>query len=437
MPSIPTITDVHAREILDSRGNPTVYAEVTLSDGTIGGAAVPSGASTGVREALEMRDGDADRYKGKGVLKAVANANGAVRDTVMGFQIADQPGVDNAMRDADGTDNKEQYGANAILGVSMAALRASAISARMPLYQRIAELSGTNDAVELPTPMFNLLNGGAHAVGSTDFQEFMVMPAGFDSFTEALRAAVEIYHTLRARLEKDNYQTAVGDEGGFAPAGFDTRMALQHLVDAIEAAGYRAGIDVFLALDPAASEFGPEPEEGAPYRYNLKREGRILSTAGMVDEYEQLVDDFPIASIEDGLSEGDWDGWVQLHARLGDRVQLVGDDLLVTQRRYVEQGIEMNAANAVLVKLNQVGTVTETLETIATARDAGWGIVVSHRSGETEDTTIADLVVGTRSGQLKSGAPARSDRVAKYNRLLAIADELGGSAEYAGRRSFR
>jgi len=319
----------------------------------------------------------------------------------------------------------------------MAALRASAISARMPLYQRIAELSGTNDAVELPTPMFNLLNGGAHAVGSTDFQEFMVMPAGFDSFTEALRAAVEIYHTLRARLEKDNYQTAVGDEGGFAPAGFDTRMALQHLVDAIEAAGYRAGIDVFLALDPAASEFGPEPKKGAPYRYNLKREGRILSTAGMVDEYEQLVNNFPIASIEDGLSEGDWDGWVQLHARLGDRVQLVGDDLLVTQRRYVEQGIEMNAANAVLVKLNQVGTVTETLETIATAREAGWGIVVSHRSGETEDTTIADLVVGTRSGQLKSGAPARSDRVAKYNRLLAIADELGDSAEYAGRRSFR
>lgn len=432
-----TITDVHAREILDSRGNPTVYAEVILSSGTVGGAAVPSGASTGVREALELRDGDPDRYMKKGVLKAVANANGPLRDAVLGRPIADQPGIDQAMLDVDGTTNKEKYGANALLGVSLAAIAASAKSANMPLYRRIAELSGTDAATELPTPMFNLLNGGAHATGSTDFQEFMVMPAGFDSYPEALRAAVEIYHTLRIRLESEDYQTAVGDEGGFAPAGFDTRQALTYLVDAIEGAGYRAGIDVFLALDPASSEFGPEPEDGAPYQYNLEREGRILSTAEMVDEYESLVNAFPIASIEDGLSEGDWDGWVQLHARLGDRVQLVGDDLLVTQKRYVERAIQTHAANAVLVKVNQVGTVTETLETIATARDAGWGIVVSHRSGETEDTTISDLVVGTRAGQLKAGAPARSDRVAKYNRLLAIADELGNSAEYAGRRSFR
>ena len=431
------ITDVRAREILDSRGNPTVYAEVRLSDGTVGGAAVPSGASTGVREALEMRDGDPGRYMGKGVLTAVSNANGPLRDAVIGRDVSDQTGIDRALRDADGTDNKEQYGANAILGVSMAALAASARSADVPLYRRVAELADVASPVELPTPMFNLLNGGVHAIGSTDFQEFMVLPAGFDSYPEALRAAAEIYQTLKSRLAADKVQTTVGDEGGFAPAGFDTRMALQHLVDAIEGAGYRPGVDVFLALDPASSEFGPEPAEGSPYRYELKREGRTLSTTEMVDEYERLVNGYPIISIEDGLAEGDWEGWVQLNARIGDRVQLVGDDLLVTQRRYVEQGIEMKAANAVLVKLNQVGTVTETLETISTARAAGWGIVVSHRSGETEDTTIADLAVGTRAGQLKAGAPARSDRVAKYNRLLAIADDLGPSAEYAGKRSFR
>ena len=431
------ITDVRAREILDSRGNPTVYAEVRLSDGTVGGAAVPSGASTGVREALEMRDGDPGRYMGKGVLTAVSNANGPLRDAVIGRDVSDQTGIDRALRDADGTDNKEQYGANAILGVSMAALAASARSADVPLYRRVAELADVASPVELPTPMFNLLNGGVHAIGSTDFQEFMVLPAGFDSYPEALRAAAEIYQTLKSRLAADGIQTAVGDEGGFAPAGFDTRMALQHLVDAIEGAGYRPGGDVFLALDPASSEFGPEPAEGSPYRYELKREGRTLTTTEMVDEYERLVNGYPIISIEDGLAEGDWEGWVQLNTRLGDRVQLVGDDLLVTQRRYVEQGIEMKAANAVLVKLNQVGTVTETLETISTARAAGWGIVVSHRSGETEDTTIADLAVGARAGQLKAGAPARSDRVAKYNRLLAIADDLGSSAEYAGKRWFR
>ncbi|MBT4072106.1 MAG: phosphopyruvate hydratase [Chloroflexi bacterium] len=432
-----TITDVHAREILDSRGNPTVYVDVRLSDGTVAGAMVPSGASTGQKEALELRDGDPDRYMKKGVLKAVANANGPLKDAVIGRPIADQQGIDRAMLDADGTDNKSTYGANALLGVSLAAIAASAKSANVPLYRRIAELSGTEDATELPTPMFNLLNGGAHATGSTDFQEFMVMPAGFDSYPEALRAAVEIYHTLRIRLEKEDYQTAVGDEGGFAPAGFDTRQALTYLVEAIEGAGYRAGIDVFLALDPASSEFGPKPETGKPYRYNLKREGRVLSTDEMVDEYESLVNAFPIASIEDGLAEDDWAGWIELNARIGDRIQLVGDDLLVTQQRYVDQAIQSHAANAVLVKVNQVGTVTETLQTIATARAAGWGIVISHRSGETEDTTIADLVVGTRAGQLKAGAPARSDRVAKYNRLLAIADELGGVAEYAGRRSFR
>ncbi|MCH7907890.1 MAG: phosphopyruvate hydratase [Chloroflexi bacterium] len=431
------ITDVRAREILDSRGNPTVYAEVRLSDGTVGGAAVPSGASTGVREALELRDADPGRYKGKGVLTAVGNANGPLRDAVIGLDVSDQAGIDRALCEADGTDDKGQYGANAILGISMAALATSARSANVPLYRRIAELAGVASPVELPTPMFNLLNGGAHAIGSTDFQEFMVMPAGIGSYPEALRAAAEIYHTLKARLEKEGYQTTVGDEGGFAPSGFDTRMALDHLVDAIKGAGYRPGEEVFLAMDPASSEFGPKPADGEPYRYDLKREGRVLSTSEMIDEYEGLVKTYPIASIEDGLAEEDWDGWVELNSRLGDRVQLVGDDLLVTQQRYVEQGIEMKAANAVLVKLNQVGTVTETLETISTARDAGWGIVVSHRSGETEDTTIADLVVGTGAGQLKAGAPARSDRVAKYNRLLAIADELGSSASYAGKRWFR
>ncbi|MDA1256797.1 MAG: phosphopyruvate hydratase [Chloroflexi bacterium] len=431
------ITDVRAREILDSRGNPTVYAEVRTSDGAVGGAAVPSGASTGEREALELRDGDRGRFGGKGVLTAVKNANGPLRDAVMGRDISDQAGIDRVMLDVDGTVNKEKYGANAILGVSMAALSASARSANVPLYRRVAELSGVADPVELPTPMFNVLNGGAHASGSTDFQEFMVLPAGFDNYPEALRAAVEIYQTLKSRLESEGFQTAVGDEGGFAPAGFDTRSALDHLVDAISAAGYKPGADVFLTLDPASSEFGPKPAEGSPYRYDLKREGRVLSTTEMIDEYEALVDGYPIVSIEDGLAEGDWDGWVELNARLGSRVQLVGDDLLVTQRRYLEQGIEMKAANAILVKLNQVGTVTETLETISTARAAGWGIVVSHRSGETEDTTIADLAVGAGAGQLKAGAPARSDRVAKYNRLLAIADELGSSARYAGKRSFR
>ncbi len=430
------IRDVRAREILDSRGNPTVYAEVLLEDGTTGGAGVPSGASTGTREAVELRDGDPARFMGRGVLQAVANANGPLRDLALGRSAEDQAGLDRAMTEADGTENKSRYGANAILAVSMAAARAAAASRGVPLYRWLGELAGAPRPVELPVPMFNILNGGAHAEGSTDFQEFMVMPLGVGSIADAVRAGAEVYHSLRAVLHDEGLPTAVGDEGGFAPPGLSTRAALDYLVQAIEDAGYRPGADVSLALDTAASEFATRDETGAT-AYELKREGRTLSSQELVQEYRGLLDDYPIVSIEDGLSEDDWDGWRTMTDSLGSRVQIVGDDLLVTQRRYLEEGIKTGAANAILIKLNQVGTVTETLETIATARAAGWRTVVSHRSGETEDTTIADLAVGVGSGQIKTGAPARSDRVAKYNRLLAIAAELGDAAEYAGAGALR
>ena len=424
------IETVLASEILDSRGNPTLHATVVLDDGAKGMASVPSGASTGSREAVELRDGDAQRYGGKGVLNAVANVRGELADAVTGLDADDQLAVDRAMLDADGTHNKARLGANALLAVSLAVLRASASGRQVELHQRIRELSGIEGPAELPVPMFNVLNGGAHASGSTDFQEFMVVPAGFESFSEALRAGSEIYRALKTTLDEDGLPTNVGDEGGFAPPGLTNRMALEYISRAIESAGHAPGGDVFIALDPAASEFY-EPSSG---RYDLKRQGRKLTTAEMIEEYATLSREFPIYSIEDGLAEDDWDGWTALTAELGNDVQLVGDDLLVTQPEFLERAIEQKAANAILIKPNQVGTVSETLETISIAQKSGFNTVISHRSGETEDTTIADLAVGTNAGQIKAGAPARGERVAKYNRLLHIESEQEGRSAFAGRR---
>ena len=425
-----TIKSVHATEILDSRGNPTVHATVMLEDGARGTAAVPSGASTGSREAVELRDGDPQRYGGKGVLNAVANVQGELADAIRGLDADDQSAVDQAMLDADGTPNKARLGANALLAVSLAVLRASAVSGDTEVHQRIRELSGAEDPPELPVPMFNVLNGGAHASGSTDFQEFMIVPVGFEKFAVALRAGSEIYRHLKETLEEDGLPTNVGDEGGFAPPGLTNRMALTYIVRAIESAGYVPGENVFIALDPAASEF----YESDTSIYDLKREGRRLKHEEMIEEYSKLAQEFPIYSIEDGLAEDDWQGWTALTAELGNRVQLVGDDLLVTQPEYLRRAIEEKAANAILVKLNQVGTVTETLETISIAQMSGLGTVISHRSGETEDTTIADLAVGTNAGQIKAGAPARGERTAKYNRLLYIESDLGDRSTFAGNR---
>ena len=424
------IEAVLASEILDSRGNPTLHAAVVLEGGAKGQASVPSGASTGTREAVELRDGDARRYGGKGVLNAVANVRGELAHAVRGLDADHQSAVDRAMLDADGTPNKARLGANALLAVSLAVLRASAAGMQIEVHERIRELSGVEGPAELPVPMFNVLNGGAHASGSTDFQEFMVVPVGFESFSEALRAGSEIYRSLKSTLEKDGMPTNVGDEGGFAPPGLTNRMALEYITRAIESAGYAPGSDVFIALDPAASEFY-EPDTGL---YDLKRQRSRLTTAEMINEYATLSREFPIYSIEDGLAEDDWPGWTALTARLGNDVQLVGDDLLVTQPEYLERSIEQKAANAILIKPNQVGTVSETLETISIAQKSGFNTVISHRSGETEDTTIADLAVGTNAGQIKAGAPARGERVAKYNRLLHIESELGGRALFAGRR---
>ena len=424
------IETVLASEILDSRGNPTLHATVVLEDGAKGMASVPSGASTGSREAVELRDGDARRYGGKGVLKAVANVRGELADAVRGLDADDQLAVDRAMLDTDGTHNKARLGANALLAVSLAVLRASAACRNVEVHRRIRELSGVEGPAELPVPMFNVLNGGAHASGSTDFQEFMVVPVGFESFSDALRAGSEIYRALKTTLDEDGLPTNVGDEGGFAPPGLTNRMALQYISRAIESAGYAPGKDVFIALDPAASEF----YESATRLYRLEREGRELTTAEMIEEYAILSRDFPIYSIEDGLAEDDWHGWTSLTAELGNDVQLVGDDLLVTQPEFLERAIEQMAANAILIKPNQVGTVSETLETISMAQKSGFNTVISHRSGETEDTTIADLAVGSNAGQIKAGAPARGERVAKYNRLLHIESEQGGRAVFAGRR---
>ena len=422
------ITSVTGHEILDSRGNPTVGATVVLDDGTTASSAVPSGASTGSREAVELRDGDPRRFGGKGVLKAVGHVNGELARAVVGREAVTQRDIDHAMIDLDGTPNKSRLGANAVLAVSLAVLRAAAISEGKELFQHIADLAGNDSPVELPVPMFNVLNGGAHATGSTDFQEFMLVPAGIGSFSEAVRCGAEMYQWLNKKLHDDGHATTVGDEGGFAPQGLKTRGALEYATAAIEGAGYRPGEDVFIALDPASSEFYADGV------YNLSGEGRKLSSEEMVEEYDVLSRDFPIYSIEDGLAEDDWAGWESLTEKLGDRVQLVGDDLYVTQTRYVQQGIDREAGNAVLVKLNQVGTVSETLDTVRLAQDAGFGVVISHRSGETEDTTIADLAVGTGAGQIKTGAPARSERIAKYNRLLRIEELLGNRAQYAGRR---
>ena len=424
------IEAVLASEILDSRGNPTLHASVVLKDGSKGLAAVPSGASTGTREAVELRDGDARRYGGKGVLNAVANVRGELAHAVRGLDADDQSAVDRAMLDVDGTPNKARLGANALLAVSLAVLRASAACMQIEVHERIRELSGVEGPAELPVPMFNVLNGGAHASGSTDFQEFMVVPVSFESFSEALRAGSEIYRSLKSTLEKDGMPTNVGDEGGFAPPGLTNRMALEYITQAIESAGYAPGSDVFIALDPAASEFY-ESDTGL---YDLKRQRSRLTTGEMINEYATLSREFPIYSIEDGLAEDDWPGWTALTAKLGNDVQLVGDDLLVTQPEYLERAIEQKAANAILIKPNQVGTVSETLETISIAQKSGFNTVISHRSGETEDTTIADLAVGTNAGQIKAGAPARGERVAKYNRLLHIESELGGRALFAGRR---
>ena len=424
-----TIESVDAREILDSRGNPTVEVDVVLADGSVGRAAVPSGASTGAHEAVELRDGDKARYGGKGVLTAVTNVNETIAPALLGYDAADQPGIDAVLLELDGTANKSALGANAILGTSLACAHAAAAAHELPLYRY---LGGAGTRV-LPVPMFNILNGGKHAEDSTDFQEFMVMPLGVERFSDALRAGAEIFHALKAILHSQGRATGQGDEGGFAPSLPSNEAAVEVILQAIERAGYRPGEEVSLALDPAVSELVEGGGDDGPVRYRLEREGRTLDSDGLIDLWADWCERYPIVSLEDGLGEDDWDGWQRLTERLGSRVQLVGDDLLVTNPERIARAIDLGAGNAVLVKLNQIGTLTETLEAIALARRAGWAAVVSHRSGETEDTTIADLVVAAGTGQIKTGAPSRSERVAKYNRLLRIEEELGEGARYLGR----
>jgi enolase len=426
-----TIEIVDAREILDSRGNPTIEVDLVLGDGSVGRAAVPSGASTGVHEAVELRDGDKKRFGGKGVLRAVANVTERIGPAIYGLDAADQAGLDAVLRDLDGTPNKSELGANAILGVSLAAAHAAAAAHDLSLFRYL----GGVGARTLPVPMFNILNGGKHAQDSTDFQEFMVMPVGADSFSEALRAGAEIFAALRGILHDDGHATGQGDEGGFAPSLPSNEAAVEVILRAIEKAGYRPGEDVAIALDPATSELVEEGSgrDGTATRYVLAREGRTLDSGELIDLWEGWVSRFPIVSLEDGLAEDDWTGWTEMTRRLGDRLQLVGDDLLVTNTTRIERAIDEAAANSVLIKLNQIGTLTETIEAIDLARRAGWTAVVSHRSGETEDTTIADLVVAMGTGQIKTGAPSRSERVAKYNRLLRIEGELGDGARYPGR----
>jgi enolase len=423
------ISRISARQILDSRGNPTVEVDVTLAGGAMGRAAVPSGASTGEFEASELRDGGPE-WLGKGVSQAVAHANGEIADALAGADASDQSALDQAMIALDGTPNKSRLGANAILGVSLAAARASAAEAGRPLYEYVAELAGSGPPSVLPVPMMNVLNGGAHADNSVDFQEFMVVPAGAADFPEALRVGTEVFHALKGILKGRGLNTAVGDEGGFAPDLESNRDALAALVDGIEAAGYKPGEEVFIALDPATSEIF----EGGSYR--LEHEDRSLSPDDMASYWADAIDSFPIVSIEDGMDEEDWDGWKALTDRVGDRCQLVGDDLFVTNPERLGRGIDAGVANSILVKVNQIGTLTETLEAISMARDAGYTAVMSHRSGETEDTTIADLAVATGVGQIKTGAPSRSDRVAKYNQLLRISEELGAAATYPGIEAF-
>ncbi len=420
------ITDVYAREILDSRGNPTVEVEVTLADETVGRACVPSGASTGQHEALELRDGDPGRYLGRGVAKAVDNVNDTIADEIVGMDARDQALIDLTMIELDGTSNKSKLGANAMLGVSLAVAHAAAEYIGLPLYQYL----GGVGARTLPAPLMNILNGGKHADNNVDIQEFMIVPLGADSFAHALRMGAEIYHSLKAVLKKRGLSAGVGDEGGFAPDLDSNEQAIAIVVEAIEKAGFAPGKDVFVALDVAASELWRDG------KYVLESEGRELDAAGLVDYYENLVGKYPIISIEDGLAEDDWNGWRIATERLGDRVQLVGDDLLVTNVERIEKAIQQGVANSVLIKVNQIGTLSETLDAIEMAKRAGYTAVISHRSGETEDTTIADIAVATNAGQIKSGAPCRTDRVAKYNQLLRIEDLLGDAGMYAGMDAF-
>lgn len=425
------IVDIKAFEVLDSRGNPTVEADVVLASGAVGSACAPSGASTGSREALELRDGDKSRYLGKGVQKAVNNINTTIKDLLVGKDAADQRGLDQLMIDNDGTENKANLGANAILAVSLAAAKAVAVEKGIPLYQHIADINGTSGQYTMPVPMMNIINGGEHADNNVDIQEFMVQPVGAKSFTEALRMGAEIFHALKKVLQAKGLNTAVGDEGGFAPNLESNADALAVIKEAVAAAGYSLGDEVTLALDCAASEFYKDG------KYDLSGEGKVFSAEGFSDYLAELCEAYPIISIEDGQDESDWDGWKYQTEKLGEKVQLVGDDLFVTNTKILKEGIDKDIANSILIKFNQIGSLSETLDAIKMAQDAGYTAVISHRSGETEDTTIADLAVATSAGQIKTGSLCRSDRVAKYNRLLRIEAELGASAPYRGLAEFK
>lgn len=425
------IKEIKAREVLDSRGNPTVEADVILESGAFGTACAPSGASTGSREALELRDGDKSRYLGKGVLKAVGNINGPIREALVGFDANDQRGLDQKMIDLDGTDNKAKLGANAILAVSLAAAKAAAADKNIPLYQHIADINGTSGQFTMPVPMMNILNGGEHADNNVDIQEFMVQPVGAKTFAEALRMGAEIFHALKKVLSGKGLNTAVGDEGGFAPNLASNAEALAVIKEAVAAAGYKLGEEVTLAMDCAASEFYVDGQ------YNMKGEGKVFSSNEFSDYLAKLTEEFPIISIEDGLDESDWDGFAYQTKILGDKIQIVGDDLFVTNTKILKEGIDKGIANSILIKFNQIGSLTETLEAIKMAKDAGYTAVISHRSGETEDATIADLAVGTCAGQIKTGSLCRSDRVAKYNQLLRIEEQLGEKAPYRGMAEFK
>ncbi len=426
-----SISNIAGFEVLDSRGNPTVMAEVTLDDGHIGSACAPSGASTGSREALELRDGDKQRYLGKGVLNAVANVNGPIKSLLLGKDAAEQSALDQIMIDADGTDNKATFGANAILAVSLAASKAAASSRGVPLYAHIADLNGSSGQYSMPVPMMNIINGGEHADNNVDIQEFMVQPVGASSFAEALRCGAEIFHALKAVLNSRGLNTAVGDEGGFAPNLPSNEAALEAISESVEKAGYSLGKDVTLALDCASSEFFKDG------KYDLSGEGKAYDATGFTDYLADLAARYPIISIEDGMDESDWDGWATLTRKIGDKVQLVGDDLFVTNTSILKRGIDEKIGNSILIKFNQIGSLSETLAAIQMAKQAGFTAVISHRSGETEDSTIADLAVGTAAGQIKTGSLCRSDRVAKYNRLLRIEAELGSNAAYRGLAEFR
>ena len=425
------IVEIKGREIMDSRGNPTVEVDVILESGAMGRAAAPSGASTGSREALELRDGDKARYLGKGVLKAVANVNGKIREALLGRDAQDQKGLDLAMIELDGTENKEVLGANAILAVSLAAAKAAATDKNIPLYQHIADLNGTSGQFTMPVPMMNILNGGEHADNNVDIQEFMIQPVSAKTFSEGLRMGAEVFHALKKVLSAKGLNTAVGDEGGFAPNLASNADALAVIKEAVEAAGYKLGTDITLAMDCAASEFYVDGQ------YNMKGEGKIFSSNEFSDYLARLCEEYPIISIEDGLDESDWDGFKYQTDILGDKIQIVGDDLFVTNTKILKEGIDKGIANSILIKFNQIGSLTETLEAIKMAKDAGYTAVISHRSGETEDATIADLAVGTAAGQIKTGSLCRSDRVSKYNQLLRIEEDLGEKAPYRGLAEFK